>query len=69
MSALAPQAQEREVRSYEEAFNSPMAAARHGFIDDVILPRQTRQRLCAELALLQDKAAPRPHRKHGNLPL
>lgn len=39
------------------------------FIDDVILPRHTRARLCAELALLRNKRVEAPRRKHGNPPL
>lgn len=47
----------------------PVQAARYGFIDDVILPRHTRARLAAELALLRDKQVRTPRRKHGNPPL
>ncbi|KAI7841351.1 hypothetical protein COHA_004969 [Chlorella ohadii] len=54
---------------YEEKFNNPFQAAKVGYIDDVILPRWTRQRLCAELETLANKRAWRPERKHGNIPL
>ena len=54
---------------YEAKFNNPLAAAKYGFIDDIILPRDTRARLCSELRLLATKDVPRPNRKHGNIPL
>lgn len=59
----------QQVEEYEARFNTPLAAAKYGFIDDVILPRHTRSRLCAELALLRDKRVEAPKRKHGNPPL
>jgi propionyl-CoA carboxylase beta chain len=58
------------LREYEDKFNNPFQAAKHGFIDDIILPRDTRKRVCAELELLKNKEAlVRPQRKHSNLPL
>lgn len=60
---------EKQVRLYEDTFNTPLAAARYGFVDDVILPRNTRARLAAELAVLENKSVSRPARKHGNIPL
>lgn len=54
---------------YEEKFNNPFQAAKVGYIDDILLPRLTRQRLCAELETLADKKVWRPERKHGNIPL
>ena len=58
-----------EVADYEEAFYTPLSAARRGFVDDVIAPAETRARLVRELRLLRDKRVERPWRKHGNLPL
>ena len=40
---------------YEEAFCNPFAAARHGFVDDVIMPRDTRRRVISEFQLLRGK--------------
>lgn len=60
---------ERERQTYEEKFYTPLSAARYGFLDDVIAPRDTRHRLCRELQLLRDKKVERPWRKHGNIPL
>jgi propionyl-CoA carboxylase beta chain len=54
---------------YRERFANPFVAARRGFIDDVIQPRDTRQRLCRALAMLRNKQLENPWRKHGNIPL
>jgi propionyl-CoA carboxylase beta chain len=40
-----------------------------GYLDDVIEPNQTRQRLSRALEMLMDKEELRPARKHGNIPL
>ena len=45
-----------------------MAAAR-GFVDDVILPRNTRLRICRALRWLRTKQLENPKKKHGNIPL
>lgn len=59
----------QELAGYEERFNNPLYAAKYGFVDDVIMPRNTRARLCQELDLLRDKSVPNIDRKHGNPPL
>ncbi|KAI3435978.1 hypothetical protein D9Q98_002036 [Chlorella vulgaris] len=59
----------QQEQEYELKFSNPFQAAKVGFIDDVILPRTTRQRLCQELEVLADKKVWRPQRKHGNIPL
>jgi propionyl-CoA carboxylase beta chain len=56
-------------REYEERFLSPFIAAERGYIDDVIMPHQTRRRIARALALLQEKRVEMPKRKHDNLPL
>ncbi|HPC82639.1 MAG TPA: acyl-CoA carboxylase subunit beta [Thermoanaerobaculaceae bacterium] len=63
------QARSRLIAAYEERLASPYAAAEMGFVDEVILPRFTRQRLIAGLAVLANKQDRNPARKHGNLPL
>ncbi|WIA08065.1 hypothetical protein OEZ85_007531 [Tetradesmus obliquus] len=60
---------DKEVAAYEEKFYTPLSAARHGFLDDVIAPRDTRARLIRELRLLKHKSVSRPWKKHGNIPL
>jgi acetyl-CoA carboxylase carboxyltransferase component len=57
------------VEEYTERFANPYAAAERGFIDDVIDPAETRQKLVAGLELLRSKREELPHRKHGNIPL
>jgi propionyl-CoA carboxylase beta chain len=59
----------RLVAEYEARFNHPYVAASRGWIDDVILPSETRPRLIAALAMLADKRESNPRKKHGNIPL
>jgi len=54
---------------YRQKFANPFVAAQKGFIDDVIMPRETRVRLCHALAMLQGKQFQTLPRKHDNLPL
>ncbi len=65
-----PQAmlQQKEAH-YRETFANPFLAAKRGYIDDVIFPRETRSRLIRSLQFLEGKKASRPDRKHGNIPL
>jgi propionyl-CoA carboxylase beta chain len=54
---------------YRRKFANPFIAGRLGYIDDVIMPRDTRQRICRSLAMLRTKKLENPWRKHGNIPL
>ncbi len=54
---------------YSDRFANPFAAARHGYVDDVIEPNQTRPRLINALNMLQNKRDQNPPKKHGNIPL
>jgi propionyl-CoA carboxylase beta chain len=54
---------------YRAKFANPFIAGRRGFIDDVIMPSHTRQRVCRSLAMLREKKLENPWRKHGNIPL
>jgi len=54
---------------YRSTFANPFIASRRGYIDDVILPRNTRTRICRSLAMLREKKLENPWRKHGNIPL
>jgi propionyl-CoA carboxylase beta chain len=56
-------------KGYEDRFLSPFAAAERGYIDDVIMPRQTRRRLARALAMLRGKKVEMPAKKHDNLPV
>jgi len=57
------------VADYRERFANPYIAASRGYVDDVILPRDTRPRLIAGLEMLADKRDTNPRKKHGNIPL
>ena len=54
---------------YKAKFANPFVAGARGFIDDVIMPNETRKRICRSLAMLRDKKIENPWRKHGNIPL
>lgn len=54
---------------YNDLFSNPYQAAKYGYIDDVIEPRNTRFRICRALAQLETKREARPAKKHGNIPL
>jgi propionyl-CoA carboxylase beta chain len=69
-SAAQPAAERRRlVEEYQERFANPYIAAARGYVDDVILPSETRPRLVAALDLLVDKRDTNPPKKHGNIPL
>jgi len=57
------------VAEYREKFANPYVAAERGFIDEVILPRQTRRKLINALRALDTKRDRNPAKKHGNIPL
>ena len=59
---------EREAE-YKSKFANPFVAGRRGYIDDVIMPHETRKRVARSLAMLKDKKIENPWRKHGNIPL
>jgi len=54
---------------YLEKFANPYGAAARGFIDEVILPEQTRAKLIKAYKMLEQKVVVNPKRKHGNIPL
>lgn len=54
---------------YGELFANPYRAAARGFIDEVILPQQSREKLITAFTMLQNKVATMPKKKHGNIPL
>src|SRR5215216_3698836 len=60
---------EARTEEYREKFANPFVAASRGFIDDVIRPATTRQRLCRALAMLRGKRLENPWKKHDNIPL
>ncbi len=56
-------------KEYQEKFADPYRAARRGFIDEVIDPEVTRRKLIRAFAMLENKVAHLPKKKHGNIPL
>jgi propionyl-CoA carboxylase beta chain len=59
----------KRTADYEARFANPFVAAERGFIDDVILPRDTRRRVARAFETLRHKKASVPAKKHGNIPL
>jgi len=64
-----PERSQRREAEYQAKFANPYVAAARGFVDDVIYPRETRQRLCRALATLRNKRRDALPRKHDNIPL
>lgn len=54
---------------YAELFANPYSAAERGFVDEVILPKNTRRKLIKAFSMLKNKEVVKPNRKHGNIPL
>ncbi len=61
--------QKELVAQYRELFANPYIAAQRGYVDDVILPEETRDVLLKTLEIQKNKRVKRPSRKHGNIPL
>jgi len=59
----------QKVEEYREKFSNPYIAAERGYVDDVIEPATTRQRVISALDMLLTKKENRPVKKHGNIPL
>ena len=57
------------IADYEKRFANPFVAAERGYIDEVILPRNTRKRVCRALNMLRNKTLENPWKKHDNIPL
>jgi propionyl-CoA carboxylase beta chain len=54
---------------YGQIFANPYRAAERGFIDEVILPEETRTKLIKAFKMLENKVVNLPRKKHGNIPL
>lgn len=57
------------VAEYVENFANPYVAARRGYVDEIIEPSETREKLIAAFGLLEGKRVSLPAKKHGNIPL
>jgi propionyl-CoA carboxylase beta chain len=65
-----PQERAAELEAqYNEQFCNPYSAAERGYVDDVIIPSETRKKLIRALELLATKQDSNPWKKHGNIPL
>ncbi|MGH9771724.1 MAG: acyl-CoA carboxylase subunit beta, partial [Candidatus Acidiferrales bacterium] len=65
-----PEALRKEkIEEYRTRFANPYIAAERGYVDAVILPRETRPKLIAALRMLDTKRETMPPKKHGNIPL
>ncbi len=68
--AANPDARRQElVAYYQDKFANPYVAAGRGYVDEVIEPRHTREKLIVALDMLKNKHDSNPPRKHGNIPL
>ena len=56
-------------QEYIEHFANPYRAAERGYVDEVIMPENTREKLIKAFAMLENKATNLPRKKHGNIPL
>ena len=65
-----PEAKLKEKEAeYNLLFANPYKAAEHGYVDQVIRPDETRQKLISAFRMLENKAVKLPKKKHGNIPL
>ena len=65
-----PKAKRKEkITEYEDLFANPYIAAARGYVDDVILPKDTRKILIRSLDAIKNKRETRPAKKHGNIPM
>ena len=60
---------EARTEEYRKKFANPFIAGHRGFIDDVIMPHNTRRRVARALAMLREKHLENPWKKHANMPL
>ena len=60
---------EKQTKAYEDRFLNPFVAAERGYIDEVIMPHNTRNRIVRALQLLKNKTLENPWKKHDNIPL
>jgi propionyl-CoA carboxylase beta subunit len=68
--AADPEARRQElVAEYQEKFANPYIAAARGYVDEVIEPRHTREKIIIALDMLKNKRDTNPPKKHGNIPL
>lgn len=65
-----PTAKKEELlNAYNDKFMNPYIAAEHGYVDEVILPEETREKIAGAFRMLKTKDRSLPRKKHGNIPL
>ena len=64
-----PERIENLTQEYAKTFANPFSASKRGYIDDVIMPHDTRRRVARALTMLKNKRLDNPQKKHGNIPL
>ena len=57
------------VEEFKDTFANPYKAAEQGYIDAIIMPRDTRPKLIQALEMTENKTESNPPKKHGNIPL
>ena len=57
------------IKDYKDNFANPYRVAELGFIDEIILPKNTRFKLIQALEMTKNKSVTNPPKKHGNIPL
>lgn len=60
---------QEKIDEYTRKFATPYRAAHRGYVDEVIMPSETRTKLIATFEMLENKVANLPRKKHGNIPL
>ncbi|MEM6359064.1 MAG: carboxyl transferase domain-containing protein, partial [Bacteroidota bacterium] len=60
---------QEKVDDYTSKFANPYRAAHRGYVDEVILPENTRKKLIRAFKMLENKVDKLPRKKHGNIPL
>lgn len=60
---------QEKIDEYNRKFATPYRAAHRGYVDEVIMPHQSREKLMAAFEMLENKADTLPKKKHGNIPL
>ncbi len=60
---------EEKINEYNKKFATPYRAAHRGYVDEVIMPHESREKLIFAFEMLENKVATLPRKKHGNIPL
>merc|ERR1712224_521269 len=58
---------DEETKKYEQAFANPLKAAERGYVDDIIMPNETRSRILNDLKVMESKERAPIQKRHDNL--